>query len=307
MDKSLYLILPAHNESGNIFPIYEEICNALTDTNYDFHILFVNDGSTDDTLEKIKSLANNDTRVRYISLSRNFGHQNAIKAGLDHADTSIVIMMDCDLQHPPHLINEMLACYEQGYDIVRTKRKEQQHEGYLKRKLSKQFYRLLSSISDIHVEEGSADFRLVSGKALEQLRMFDEFDLFHRGIIKWIGFKQISIEYTPSPRRFGETKYTFQRMVSFGLKGFTSFSTRPLYFAAYAGVFFACLSILYIPYILYSMYHGHVVEGWTSVLASIVFFGGLNLMILGLIGVYLSKVFLQIKNRPHYIVKETNI
>lgn len=307
MQKTLQLILPAHNESGNILPIYEEICAALFATQYDFEIIFINDGSTDDTLTKIKQLADRDQRVKYIHLSRNFGHQNAIKAGVDYCTAEAVIMMDCDLQHPPDLINTMLGYYEQGYDVVRTKRQESKEEGLLKRKFSNLFYELLNKISDINLDKGSADFRLVAGKALEQLRSFNEFDLFYRGLIKWMGFHQISIDYTPNVRRSGETKYTYRKMISFGLKGFTSFSTKPLYFAAYAGMFFSLVSLLYIPYIIYSLLNGHAVQGWASVIATIVFFGGINLMILGIIGVYISKMFLQLKNRPHYIVKETNL
>ena len=203
MQKTLQLILPAHNESGNILAIYEEICAALASTEYAFEIIFINDGSTDDTLDKIKQLGSEDIRVKYIHLSRNFGHQNAIKAGVDYCTAEVVIMMDCDLQHPPDLINTMLGYYEQGYDVVRTKRQESKDEGFFKRKFSNLFYVLLNKISEIHLDKGSADFRLVSGKALDQLRAFNEYDLFYRGLIKWMGFHQISIDYTPNVRRSG--------------------------------------------------------------------------------------------------------
>lgn len=307
MQKKLDIILPAHNEYGNIIPIYQEINKALKDTSYDYSLLFVDDGSTDNTLDQIKTLAATDRRVKYIELSRNFGHQNAIKAGLDCSNAEIIIMMDCDLQHPPRLINELLKNYELGYDIVRTHRLEAQHEGFLKRKTSILFYNYLSKLSDIKLEKGSADFRLISGAAIDQLKSLGEFDLFYRGLIKWIGFKQISIEYTPDERKIGVSKYTYKKMISFGLQGFTSFSTKPLYIAAYMGLFFATLSIFYIPYIFYAFYIGSEVHGWASVIATVAFFGGLNLMILGIIGIYLSKLFIQSKNRPHYIIKESNL
>jgi len=307
MQTKLEIILPAHNEYGNVIPIYEEIKQALEKTVYDYTILFVDDGSKDNTLSQIKELAKQDAKVKYIELSRNFGHQNAIKAGLDASTAEVIIMMDCDLQHPPYLINELLKQYELGYDIVRTHRVENETANYFKRKTSNLFYKILNQLSDIKLEQGSADFRLISGKAITQLKSFNEFELFYRGLIKWMGFKQISIEYHPEDRFSGKTKYTIKKMVSFGLNGFTSFSTKPLYFAAYLGLIFSTLSVMYIPYIIYAFYTGTEVRGWASVIVTVVFFGGVNLMILGIIGVYLSKLFSQSKSRPHYIIKESNL
>lgn len=307
MQTKLEIILPAHNEEGNICPIYDAIVQVLSSTNYRYTILFVDDGSTDDTLSRIKELANGDSKVKYLELSRNFGHQNAIKAGLDSTNADVVVMMDCDLQHPPSLLNELLNKYEQGYDIVRTIRVENETAGFIKRKASNLFYQFLNQLSDITLEQGSADFRLISGKAIDYLRAFNEYDLFYRGLVKWIGFKQISLEYQPEQRLSGETKYSFKKMISFGLKGFTSFSTKPLYFAAYLGMIFSLLSTLFIPYIIHAFYIGSQVPGWASVIAAIVFFGGLNLMILGIIGIYVSKLFTHIKSRPHYIIKGSNL
>jgi len=307
MQTKLEIILPAHNEYGNVIPIYEEIKQALEKTVYDYTILFVDDGSKDNTLSQIKELAKQDARVKYIELSRNFGHQNAIKAGLDASTAEVIIMMDCDLQHPPYLINKLLKQYELGYDIVRTHRVENETANYFKRKTSNLFYKILNQLSDIKLEQGSADFRLISGKAITQLKSFNEFELFYRGLIKWMGFKQISIEYHPEDRFSGKTKYTIKKMLSFGLNGFTSFSTKPLYFAAYLGLIFSTLSVMYIPYIIYAFYTGTEVRGWASMIVTVVFFGGVNLMILGIIGVYLSKLFSQSKSRPHYIIKESNL
>jgi len=307
MQNKLEIILPAHNEEANIRLVYDEIVNALASTNYLYTILFVDDGSTDKTLDQIKELTKLDKKVKYIQFSRNFGHQNAIKAGLDATLADVIVMMDCDLQHPPNLIKELLSHYEQGYDIVRTHRMENESAGFVKRKTSNLFYKFLNQLSDITLEQGSADFRLISGKAIEQLKSFNEFDLFYRGLIKWMGFKQISLEYKPEQRINGQTKYTLKKMVSFGLKGLTSFSTKPLYFAAYLGFIFSSLSTLSIPYIIHAFYTGTQVPGWASVIAAVVFLGGLNLMILGIIGIYLSKLFNQSKNRPHYMIKESNV
>ena len=305
--KKVSLILPAHNEEGNIRPIYEEISKCMGQTNYDFSIIFIDDGSTDQTLSSIQSLAEIDKRVKYIELSRNFGHQFAIKAGLDHADAEIVIMMDCDLQHPPELIPMMLMEHERGYEIVRTHRKEADHESYLKKKTSSLFYSFISKFSEVRLEKGSADFRLVSGKALEQLRNFNEMDLFFRGLIKWMGFKQVSIEFEPNERQRGETKYTFAKMFHFGLKGFTSFSTKPLYFSAYFGILVSIISLSFLPYVLTALFTGHTVAGWASIMLTISFFGGLNLLVLGIIGIYLAKLFVQSKSRPHYIIRNANL
>jgi dolichol-phosphate mannosyltransferase len=230
-----------------------------------------------------------------------------LKAGIDATNADIVIMMDCDLQHPPYLINELLKNYELGYEIVRTHRIDHFSTGFLKAKTSNIFYKILNKLSDITLEQGSADFRLISGSAIAQLKSFNEFDLFYRGLIKWMGYNQISIEYKAEERYSGTTKYSYNKMISFGLKGFTSFSTKPLYFAAYLGLFFASTSLLYIPYIVYTFYMGTDVPGWASVIATVAFFGGVNLMILGIIGVYLSKLFAQSKNRPHYIIKGSNL
>lgn len=305
--KKLNIVLPAYNEHNNISPIYEEIILALANCNYPYEILFVDDGSTDDTLSQIKALSAKDSKVKYIELSRNFGHQNALKAGLDMCNADIIIMMDCDLQHPPHLINELLRNYELGYEIVRTHRVDSKSVSFIKSKTSSLFYNIISKFSEIKIEEGSADFRLISGSAITHLKSFNEFDLFYRGLIKWMGYKQISIEYTAEQRYSGVTKYTYNKMISFGIKGFTSFSTKPLYVAAYLGLFFAMMSLLYIPYIFYAFYFGTEVHGWASVIATVAFFGGLNLMILGIIGFYLSKLVIQSKNRPHYIVKACNL
>lgn len=305
--KKVSLILPAHNEEGNIRPIYEEISKCMGQTNYDFSIVFIDDGSTDQTLSVIQSVAETDNRVKYIELSRNFGHQYAIKAGLDHTDAETVIMMDCDLQHPPELIPMMLKEHERGYDIVRTHRKETNHEGYLKKKTSSLFYTFITKFSEVCLEKGSADFRLVSGKALEQLRNFNEMDLFFRGLIKWMGFKQVSIEFEPNERQRGETKYTYAKMFNLGIRGFTSFSTKPLYFSAYLGIFVSIISLLFLPYVLSALLTGHTVAGWASIMLTISFFGGLNLLVLGIIGVYLAKLFMQNKSRPHYIIRNANL
>jgi glycosyltransferase involved in cell wall biosynthesis len=245
--------------------------------------------------------------VFFIALSRNFGHQNALKAGLDLSDGDAVISMDGDLQHPPDLIPELIRNWEAGYDIVYTIRKDHQEIPMMKRKTSVMFYNFMNRLSDIELEAGTADFRLMDKRVVAASRQFTEMDLFWRGLVKWVGFKQIGIEYEPAERKFGKSKYTYKKMMQFALRGITSFSTKPLSIAIYLGFTFSILSLLYVPYVLYSLYFGHPLSGWASMIVTVAFFGGLQLMILGIIGMYLGKLFMQSKDRPHYIIKESNL
>ena len=307
MSKMVAFVIPACNEQSNVLVIAGAIKNIMAPLMYDYRILFIDDGSTDQTLPVLKAEAATNNHIRFISLSRNFGHQNALKAGLDFADGDCVIMMDADLQHPPDLIPILLEKWEGGDDIVYTIRKEQTDLSLLKRKTSAIFYNIINNMSDIELEQGTADFRLMDRKVVDAFKQIREHDLFIRGLVKWMGFSQSGIAYYPAARLSGESKYTIKKMVRFALQGITSFSTKPLYMAAYLGFSFAFLSVLYIPYIVYSFYQGHTVSGWASILAAIAFFGGLQLMILGIIGLYLGKLFMQSKSRPHYIIKEKSL
>ena len=215
--------------------------------------------------------------------------------------------MDGDLQHPPTLLPELIKHWEAGNDIVYTIRKDHQEIPMMKRKTSNMFYGLMNRLSDIELEAGTADFRLMDKRVVDICRTFSEMDLFWRGLVKWIGFTQVGIEYEPAERKYGESKYTYKKMMQLALRGITSFSIKPLSIAIYLGFTFSLLSLLYIPYVLYSMYFGHTINGWASVIVTIAFFGGLQLMILGIIGMYLGKLFIQSKQRPHYVIKESNL
>jgi dolichol-phosphate mannosyltransferase len=216
-------------------------------------------------------------------------------------------MMDGDLQHPPSLIPELIQQWEAGNDIVYTIRNDHKEISLWKKRTSRIFYDVINNLSDIEIEPGTADFRLMDKKTVDVFRSFHETDLFLRGLIKWMGFSQIGIEYTSRLRQSGATKYSIKKMIRFALQGITSFSTKPLYIAAYLGLFFSLCSLIYIPYIIYAYTFGHSVSGWGSLIATIAFFGGLQLMILGIVGIYIGKIYMQGKNRPHYIVKETNL
>jgi glycosyltransferase involved in cell wall biosynthesis len=307
MKKNIAFVIPVCNEEENIPILIVALGKCMDQSGYVYTITFVDDGSTDHTIDVLKMQSQQYKNVFYINLSRNFGHQNALKAGLDLVEGDCLIMMDGDMQHPPDLVPEMIKKWEEGYDVVYTIRKDHKEMPLMKRKTSNMFYNLINNLSDIELEPGTADFRLMDKKVVEIFRVFKEADLFMRGLVKWMGFKQVGIEYDPAQRMLGKSKYTLKKMIRFALQGITSFSIRPLYIATYLGFIFSLLSLLYVPYIIYGYYFGHVISGWASVIATIAFFGGLQLMILGIIGMYLGKLFMQGKQRPHYIVKESNL
>jgi dolichol-phosphate mannosyltransferase len=306
--KLVSIVLPAHNESGNIEIITQRINRSFSHERYNLEMIFIDDGSTDDTLEKIKNLQSINSQIFFIELSRNFGHQNALKAGLDCASGDCIISMDCDLQHPPEIISTLLQKWEEGFDIVYTRREESQKLSYFKRKTSNVFYSFISWLSDIRIEKGTSDFRLIDRRVADVFSRFKENDLFIRGLIKWVGFSQVAVDYHPDERHSGCSKYTFQKMVRFAFNGITSLSIRPLYLAVYLGFILSLLSFLYLPYVIWSYYYsGHYAYGWGSVILTVVFFSGLQLCVLGIIGIYIGKMFMQVKDRPVYIVKSTNL
>lgn len=307
MRKKISVVVPSYNEEGNISVLATRLVAVLKALPYNYEVIFIDDGSSDGTLEQLKTLTSLDENLYYLELSRNFGHQNALKAGYDCANGDCIISMDGDMQHPPELIPQFIEKWEQGYDVVYTTREYQDEATIFKTKSSDLFYRMINSISDTKLEKGTADFRLIDRKVANVLNHINENGIFMRGMIKWLGFKQYAIHYTAEARFSGKSKYTVKKMVRFAVEGITAFSVRPLYMATGMGIFFASCAILYVPYILISYYSGHVVSGWASVLASIVFFGGVQLMVLGIIGIYLGKLFMQAKQRPNYIIRSTNL
>jgi polyisoprenyl-phosphate glycosyltransferase len=307
MSKKVCVIIPAYNEEGNIKAIaaaVDEAFKALSCTHY---ILFVDDGSTDSTLQVMEQVSREYSHIKYISFSKNNGHQVALKAGIDHSDADGTITMDADMQHPPSMIAALVNKWNEGYDVVYTIRKDQKDLSFFKRVTSALFYKILGKLSDIEVENGSADFRLLDRKVTDEIRNIKEQDVFLRGLVKWIGFKQASISYEPAERFSGKTKYSYRKMMMLALQGITSFSTKPLYAAIYIGFAFSILSLLYIPFAVYSYFTNHTVSGWSSLIVTVTFLGGLQLIILGIIGLYLGKLFMQSKGRPMYIVSKTNL
>jgi dolichol-phosphate mannosyltransferase len=305
--KKIAIVIPAYNEVGNVEIMIQALHQVFETIPYSYEILFVDDGSKDETLQKIKDISVTDYKVFFIELSRNFGHQNALKAGVDTVIANAVITMDGDMQHPPELIPELIKKWEEGYDVVYTRREEDKNLSFLKKKTSSGFYKLMNKISEVEFEAGTADFRLLDEKVVKVFSNFNENELFIRGLISWLGFKQFAIDYKPSERFSGNSKYTVVKMMRFALQGITSFSIRPLYFAIILGFLLSFLAFgFYIVYLIYSIYFGHIISGWASVICTIVFFGGLNLIVLGIVGLYVGKLFMQSKQRPNYLIRTTN-
>lgn len=306
--KKISIVIPAYNEEENLSQIrlaVDEVFKTLSGYNYE--IIFVNDGSRDNTQSILEELSEKFAEVKFIEFSRNFGHQNAVKAGLDFADGNCVISMDGDMQHPPEIIPQLIQKWEEGYDIVYTIRKYSKNISYFKRKTSDFFYHLLSSLSDVELEKGSSDFRLMDASVVDVIRSSGESDIFLRGLVKWVGFKQFAIPFVAADRFAGSSKYNLGRMIKFAFTGITAFSVKPLYLAAYLGFFFSLLPLLYVPYVVYSFINKTEISGWASLIMTVVFFGGVQLIILGILGIYMGKIFKQMKDRPIYIVRSKKL
>ena len=305
--KIISILIPVYNEEGNVPAITEAIQEVFRNSSYIFEIIFVNDGSADNGLNIIKEFAAINDNIFFISFSRNFGKDNALLAGLKYAKGDAVITIDADLQHPPEMIPDMLALWEQGNEVVYTYREDKnEHASNFNQFTSKMFYKIVNNLSDVELEDGIADYRLLDKKVVNVLNSLHEDRPFFRGLVKWVGFQQKGIPYIPKPRVTGESKYSTKALTRLALQGITSFSVKPLTIAIYLGLTFSVLSTLYIPYVLISLYKGYAISGWTSIIVTIAFFGGLQLMILGILGIYLGKLFMQSKERPHFIIKETN-
>lgn len=301
------VVIPCLNEDQNIVPLYYELITIL-EVFGKFEIIFVDDGSTDDTFEKIEAISDFDTRVKFVKFSRCFGLQNALKAGIDFSAGNCIITMDSDFQHPLFVIPQMMEKWNNGYKIVNAIRKHQQNIGLLKRVTSDAFYRLFNFLSDINLTEGASDFRLIDRKVADFIGSFQESDPFIRGLIPWTGFPQAFITYAPNNRRNGKTKFTYRKMFEMAASGLTAYSIKPLRFALLIGITCSIMAFIYglIAIYLY-FFSGKSMPGWTSIIASLLFLSGIQLVVLGILGEYIGKIFLNVKFRPAYIVDKTNI
>ena len=305
----LSLVIPTFNEEGNVQCLYNEILLVLQQLQITtYEVIFIDDGSSDHSLQRIEQLRGQDPNVHYLQFSRNYGHQHALKAGLDHARGAAVISLDADLQHPPALIADMVQLWRQGAEVVYTRRNDKQNVGLFKKLSAKAFYWLANRLSEVPIEEGTADFRLLDRKVVEAIKTFKESHLFLRGLIPTLGFKQVALDYEPAVRYSGQSKYSLGKMFHFAINGITSSSAKPLYFSIYLGLFFAFLAFVYGCYAIYiAVFTDAAITGWTSLIASILFIGGIQMILIGIVGIYLGKLFVQSKQRPTYIIKSNTL
>lgn len=299
------VVVPMFNEEAVIEYTYERLKQVLELTEEPYELLFVNDGSKDRTVELVSTICDFDPSVRLINFSRNFGHQIAISAGMDYAQGDAIIVIDADLQDPPEVILDMIAKWKEGYEVVYGKRLERKGETVFKKLTAKIFYRTLRSLTNVDIPVDTGDFRLIDRKVCDVLRGLKEKNRFVRGLVSWVGFRQTMVEYVREERFAGETKYPLKKMIAFAIDGITSFSYKPLKIATYAGFTLSISCFLYLLVVVFQkLFTGSTVPGWASMIAVNLLFNGIILMILGLIGEYIGRIYDESKNRPLYIVRE---
>ncbi len=300
-------ILPAYNEEENVPRIYEAIDREVRESKYDYEFIYVDDGSKDRTLERIRELQQKDNHVNYVSFSRNFGKEAAIYAGLQHATGDAVILMDSDLQHPPSLIMDMMKGFEEGYHQVIACR-DRRGESMVYRGITNTFYRMMNKLSTVELQNGAGDFRLLSRQAVDALLSLSENNRFSKGLFECIGLSKKNIYYENVERQFGETKWSVSMLFSYAVDGILSFNTKPLRICLYLGLLTMLSGIAYIAIMLGGIFFkGIDVPGYFTTISAILVLGGLQLMSLGVIGEYIGRIYCEVKRRPHYIVGETNV
>jgi len=308
MKTDLSIVVPIYNEEQNIPILYERLKSAVTSISLNYELIFVNDGSVDNSFFELMKLAKNDNHVFYVNFSRNFGHQIAVTAGLDYSKGEAVVIMDGDLQDPPELIPKLYAKYKEGYKVVYAQRIKREGESWFKKTSAKWFYRILKRLTHIDIPVDTGDFRLIDKEIVEGLKQMPEQNKFLRGQIAWIGFKQTAVQFERQERIHGKTNYPFSKMLKLALDGITGFSDKPLAFVTKAGLFISILSFLIILYAIFSHFFLHqTIKGWTSLIISSMFIGGIQLISIGVIGEYISRINKNVLNRPLYFVEKTNI
>jgi len=303
----LSVIIPIYNEEMNLVPMNNRIIAALMPLQLHYEIIYVNDGSKDNSLPIIMGLSEENASVKYIDFSRNFGHQIAISAGLEHAVGERIVIMDGDGQDPPELIPALLTKSKEGFEVVYAKRKKRKGESFLKKLTAKLFYRFLANITQIEIPLDTGDFRLIHRKVQKVLLNMPEQHKYLRGQIAWIGFNSTFVEYDREDRMGGNTKFTYGKMMRFATDGISGFSNWPLKVATMLGFAVSGIAFMLIIYSLYQKFYGFTEVGWTSLHISVLFLGGVQLLGIGILGEYLGRVSENVKNRPTYIVKNSNI
>ena len=305
----LSVVIPFYNEENMIQKMYDALVEEINKiSKAEFEIIFINDGSKDRTFERMLAIAAGDSRVKYISFSRNFGKEAGTIAGLEYATGEAVILMDGDLQHPPALLPQMIEAYEQGYDVVsarRTRTGEKRHRTFL----AKHFYKLANKMMDIELMDGVSEFRLFSRKVVNAIISMQEYNRFSKGIFAWIGFNEKVIEYENQVRTVGETKYSLKFSLNYAIQGILSFNDKPLRMCINFGLFCLLISLAYVlwTFIQYLVVPDSLVSGYFTTIFSVVLFGGIQLISIGVLGEYIGKIYYEVKKRPHYLVDQTNI
>ncbi|WP_375434656.1 glycosyltransferase family 2 protein [uncultured Hymenobacter sp.] len=304
----LSVVIPIYNEEENIPSLHKRLREVIDPMELTYEFIFVNDGSRDRSLALVQDLALRDERVRYIDFSRNFGHQIAVTAGLDLSVGEAVVIIDADLQDPPELIVPLYQKLHQGYEVVYAKRRSRKGESAAKKFTAKLFYRLLASITHISIPVDTGDFRIISRKVVDALKLMPEQSKFIRGQISWIGYRQTYVEYDRAERAGGETGYTYSKMIRLALDGITGFSDAPLKAATISGFVVSGVAFLVLLYTLYARFvTGEYEPGWPSLMMSILFLGGVQLISVGIIGEYIARLSANVRQRPLYIISDTNI
>ena len=302
----LSIVVPVYNEEDNIRKFYTTVKEVWQTLDYDHEIIFVDDGSSDDSAAMLRYIGKEDPKVKVLLLARNFGHQLALTCGLDYAKGDAVITMDGDMQHPPELIPELVKHWEEGADVVRTIRDSTEDASWAKSFTSKYYYKILNKLANVPIVEGGSDFRLMNRKSLETLKNFREHGRFLRGIVGDLGFVQHEFHFVAPPRFAGTSKFSVKKMMRFALDGITAFSRVPLRLALYIGLLCGLLSLVMIGHILFvHFFSDNVISGWSTLGVSIFFLGGVQLVGIGIIGEYVGRIFEEVKQRPLYWVKDT--
>ena len=306
--KTVTILIPCYNEENSLDVLYERLQNVITQIKkYDFQILLVNDGSKDNTLGKMQELHTKDSTVSYLSLSRNFGKENAMLAGLDFAEGDAVILLDADLQDPPELIPQMIEEWEKGYDDVYARRRSRAGETWLKKASAHWYYRILQKFADIDIPADVGDFRLLDRQAVDALCSLRERQRYTKGLFSWIGYNKKELLFDREPRAAGNSKMNFLKLFGLAVDGITSFSVAPLRLASILGIIISTIAFVYLVFVIAkTLLFGDPVAGYPSMISIILFIGGIQLIVLGIIGEYVGRIFYEAKRRPDYLVSEYN-
>ena len=306
--KKISILVPCYNEEASLPLLYNELVKLMNaHPDYDWEVLLVNDGSKDNTLKIMRDLRSKDNRICYVDLSRNFGKEKAMLAGFDYVTGDCMVIMDADLQHPPHVVNEMIAKWEEGYDDVYAKRKSRGKEPWLRKQLSLLFYKILQRTTKIEILPNVGDFRLLDRKCIESLKCLRETERYTKGMYCWIGYRKTYVEFEQQDRQAGQSSWNFWGLLSLAIEGIVSFTVFPLKIATLVGILTSLFAFVYMVYVIVkAMLFGDPVSGFPTLLSVMLFLGGIQLLALGIIGEYIGRIFHETKGRPVYLVREYN-